>query len=107
MSQIEDDNFEMTLEEGSHQYPFSFLLPVNAPSSFCHKYGHVKYLLEATVTRNRKSNYVSKAPFSVNGVLDLNTEPEAAKEAETSIEKVHRPRQQFDFMTFTHSKFSH
>jgi hypothetical protein len=78
----------MTLEEGTHKYKFQFPLPLSLPSSYCHKYGEVKYYLEATITRNRKSNYTSKLPFTVNGILQLNSEMGAGDEGEISSEKL-------------------
>ncbi|XP_021955913.1 arrestin domain-containing protein 17 [Folsomia candida] len=84
----ETDSSEMTLETGNYKYQFNFLLPDSLPSSYCHKYGEVKYFVEATISRNRKPNYVSKVAFTVNGILDLNKESEAAREGEMSNEKV-------------------
>jgi len=86
----------MTLEEGNHEFIFSFTLPPSLPSSLRHKYGQVKYYLEATITKNSLimqsirsiGSITSKLPFTVNGILDLNLEAEAKTEGGISNEKV-------------------
>jgi hypothetical protein len=83
----EDSNSEVILEVGKKVLDFNFTLPSSLPSSISHKYGYVKYQLEATITRNRKSNYTSRLPFTVNGILDLNSEAGVQSEGDMSNEK--------------------
>lgn len=88
-----DDNAEgnaYSLPTGHHVYPFSFTLPSSLPSSLTHKYGQVKYYLEATISRGQgitKPNYTCRLPFTVNAILDLNNEYGAQHESVASKEK--------------------
>jgi len=62
------------LQAGTHRYPFTILLPPSAPSSFEGAVGHVRYTVEATMDRPRKSNHVSRSAFTVISLVDLNLE---------------------------------
>lgn len=79
----------MTLESGSYTYPFNFFLPSSLPSSYTHKYGKVKYTLEATISRvGFHLHPICKTTFSLIGILDLNLELEARRSLEISDENV-------------------
>jgi hypothetical protein len=75
-----EDDTSILLLPGTHAYPFEFRIPPDAPSTFLGPYGHVKYFVTATLQRpNAKRAHSLKAPITVNGVLDLNTELEKIK----------------------------
>lgn len=90
---ITDDNVTGNsnhLSVGRHTYAFNFVLPTTLPSSLTHKYGQVKYYLEATISRGQgitKPNYTCRLPFTVNAILDLNSEYGAQHETVVSKEK--------------------
>lgn len=50
---------------GSFKWPFSFNLPQNLPSSYKGIYGKIEYLLKATVDRNYRFLYESRANIVV------------------------------------------
>lgn len=93
LGKLADDNAEgnnYSLPIGHHSYPFSFTLPSSLPSSIAHKYGQVKFYLEATISRGQgitKPNYTCRLPFTVNAILDLNNEYGAQHENMVSKEK--------------------
>jgi len=62
---------------GSHQLPFSFLLPPNLPSSFESGIGHVRYQLKCKIDKPWKFDHKTKKMFTVISMLDLNTQPNA------------------------------
>ena len=63
------------LEAGTHNYPFTFTLPINAPSSFEGEYGYVRYTAEAKMDRPWKFDHVTRSAFTVISLVDLNMEP--------------------------------
>ena len=66
----------VSLEAGTHRYPFMFFLPPTVPSSFEGEVGHVRYTVEATMERPRwRSNRVTRSAFTVISVVDLNLQP--------------------------------
>ncbi|XP_057375199.1 arrestin domain-containing protein 17-like [Daphnia carinata] len=65
------------LNKGKHQFPFSFLLPQEIPSSFEGAHGNVRYTLRAVYERRLKWNHECKIPITINSITDLNTIPEA------------------------------
>ena len=65
------------MNQGRHQYPFSFTLPNEIPSSFEGVGGYVRYTIRAVFQRRRKWNHECKLPFSVNSRMDLNKIPES------------------------------
>ncbi|XP_062620954.1 arrestin domain-containing protein 3-like isoform X2 [Saccostrea cucullata] len=70
-----DDN---RLPPGQHVYPFSFQLPPNLPSSFEGGVGYVRYTIKGTIDKPWKFDHTTKRPFTVNALLDLNTQPNSA-----------------------------
>lgn len=66
------------MNQGRHQYPFSFTLPNEIPSSFEGVHGHVRYMIRAVFQRRRKWNHECKIPFTVNSIMDLNLIPESS-----------------------------
>jgi hypothetical protein len=73
---IGNDHWEMN--QGRHQYPFSFTLPNEIPSSFEGIHGYVRYTIRAVFQRRRKWNHECKMAFTVNSIMDLNTIAEAS-----------------------------
>ena len=66
------------LGAGQHQYPFTFVLPTQIPSSFEGSFGHVRYSIRAVAQRPwMRREYECKTTLNVCSVLDLNTLPEA------------------------------
>lgn len=62
------------LSIGQHAFPFTFVLPMQIPSSFEGKFGHVRYIIEAVAQRPiDDSKYECKASLVVCSNLDLNT----------------------------------
>ncbi|XP_058823911.1 arrestin domain-containing protein 17-like isoform X1 [Topomyia yanbarensis] len=57
---------------GSYSYPFSCVIPTNAPASMEGKCGHIRYLVQLTLERPWKHDIVYLAPFTVRGESDLN-----------------------------------
>ena len=60
------------MEEGNHEYPFSFQLPEHLPPSFDGKYGKIRYVIKAFVYGPGDSDYSAKLPIVVKTVVDLN-----------------------------------
>jgi len=63
------------LEAGTHSYPFTFTLPINAPSSFEGEYGYVRYTAEAKMDRPWKFDHVTRSAFTVISLVDCNLQP--------------------------------
>ncbi|XP_076628675.1 arrestin domain-containing protein 3 isoform X2 [Colletes latitarsis] len=68
-----NDNTRVQITAGHHEYPFEFQLPHNIPTSFEHRYGHIRYTVKAVIDRPWKFNHECKIAFSVVSNLDLNT----------------------------------
>lgn len=64
------------LQPGTNNYPVTFMLPPNLPSSFESYYGNIRYNVKAKVDRVGK-DYKVQYPFTVISHLDLNQEPNA------------------------------
>ncbi|XP_058452585.1 arrestin domain-containing protein 17-like [Malaya genurostris] len=62
----------LEVAEGSYSYPFSCVIPPNAPASMEGKCGHIRYLVKLTLERPWKHDIVYQAPFTVRGESDLN-----------------------------------
>ena len=65
-----------SLESGVHNFPFSFVLPQNLPSSYEARMGHVRYEAKGEIVRSWKFNHHCRKIFTVNGILDLNQNPQ-------------------------------
>lgn len=64
-------------EGGQHEYPFSFELPKDLPSSFEHKgyvKAYVRYYLEAKIERPWSFDHKVVRPLIINGLVDCNKE---------------------------------
>jgi hypothetical protein len=73
---------------GRNSYPFNFALPsMNLPSSYVGEYGSVTYQIEATIKRSWKFDQVIKEKFTVNAIVDLNTDAGAAEPGEWKSSK--------------------
>ncbi|XP_046623606.1 arrestin domain-containing protein 17-like isoform X1 [Neodiprion virginianus] len=70
-----DGEREFEIPEGSHVFPFTWMLPTNIPGSFESLYGRVRYTVKAVIDRPWKFDHVLKVPFTVVPILDLNREP--------------------------------
>jgi hypothetical protein len=69
---------DVTIQPGTTYYPFHFTLPTDLPSSFNGSVGKVVYLVTALMKRSWYTCDVKATlQFTVNGVLDLNKNPEA------------------------------
>ncbi|XP_065943582.1 arrestin domain-containing protein 17 isoform X2 [Magallana gigas] len=80
------DRDEYILKPGLHTFPFSFVLPLEIPSSLEGEHGHVRYIAKGTIDRSWSFNDHTKRAFTVIGLLDLNKLPLADREAENSVE---------------------
>ena len=67
-------NATTELSIGNHEFPFSFELPANIPSSFEGKHGHVRYKVTATIDDPKKK---TEFFFTVLTPHDLNKNQEA------------------------------
>lgn len=76
---------ECKVEAGVHQYPFSFQLPNQLPTSFEGQYGNVRYYVQAKADRPWAFDYKFKAGFTVNAFVDLNQIPDAAVSFPSSV----------------------
>jgi len=65
----------ISLEAGSHSYPFKFSLPSDVPSSFEGEHGYVRYTVEAKIDLPWKCDHVTRSAFTVINNVDLNLEP--------------------------------
>lgn len=61
-----------TQPTGKHSYPFSFVLPIDIPSSFEGKFGHIRYIIKANVVRPWKFDHKVKRPVIINEIIDTN-----------------------------------
>ncbi|XP_068105288.1 arrestin domain-containing protein 1 [Hyperolius riggenbachi] len=66
-----------TLQPGEHSFPFQFLLPESAPTSFEGPFGKVTHQLKAVIeTRKLSKDYKTSKPFYILRPLDLNEIPD-------------------------------
>ncbi|XP_031348844.1 arrestin domain-containing protein 3-like [Photinus pyralis] len=63
---------ETTLPPGIYNYPFTFTLPSNIPSSLKEMYGSVKYNVRAVIDRPWALNHERKQAFTVASFNNLN-----------------------------------
>lgn len=80
------DRDDYILKPGLHTFPFSFVLPLEIPSSFEGENGHVRYIAKGTIDRSWSLNDHTKRAFTVIGLLDLNKLLTVDREAEDSVE---------------------
>jgi len=66
-----------TMQPGSYEFPFSFTLPLQCPSSFEGQYGHIRYICKAVIDRPWRFDHKCLVPFTVVSLVDLNREPTA------------------------------
>ena len=78
---------EIEIQTGEHKFPFKCALPMNLPSSFESDFGHVRYIVKATLDRPWKFDQEVKSPFTVILPLDLNEEPRASEKVEEEMSK--------------------
>ncbi|KAF7696755.1 arrestin domain-containing protein 1b [Silurus meridionalis] len=66
-----------TLPPGEHSFPFQFLIPTHAPTSFEGPFGKVLYRIRAVIDTPRFSkDYKAQRPFYLLKVLNLNELPD-------------------------------
>ncbi|ESO88273.1 hypothetical protein LOTGIDRAFT_165710 [Lottia gigantea] len=80
---------EHVLSAGEYAFTENYILPLEIPSSFEGKYGHVRYWAKAKIYRRNWKQDISseESHFSVNGVIDLNEAPHAQEVVIRSEEK--------------------
>ncbi|RUS72755.1 hypothetical protein EGW08_019473 [Elysia chlorotica] len=62
------------LPEGVHTFPFQFHLPPGLPSSFEAGEGNIRYLIKCKIDKPWKHDHKTKRPFTIIGILDLNSD---------------------------------
>ncbi|XP_041667035.1 arrestin domain-containing protein 1b [Cheilinus undulatus] len=66
-----------TLAAGEHSFPFQFLIPVAAPTSFEGPFGKIVYRVRAVIDTPRFSkDYKAQRPFYLLNLLNLNEVPD-------------------------------
>ncbi|XP_032663974.1 arrestin domain-containing protein 17 isoform X2 [Odontomachus brunneus] len=78
---------EIEIQSGEHKFPFTCSLPNHLPSSFESDFGHVRYIVKATLDRPWKFDQDVKSPFTIISPLDLNQEPRAAEPVQAEMSK--------------------
>ena len=73
---MKDIYYGPSLPAGVHNFPFSFPLPLNIPSSYESHIGHIRYEAKGQIVRNWKWDHRVRRIITVNGILDLNLVPE-------------------------------
>ncbi|XP_037942937.1 arrestin domain-containing protein 17-like [Teleopsis dalmanni] len=66
---------EVTIEPGKHIYSFDCHIPSHCPTSFVGRFGHIRYVVQVTLTRSWKSDLVFTKDFTVLTIKELNYEP--------------------------------
>ena len=66
------------LGPGDYQFKYTFILPQRLPTSFEGVYGYVRYYVRAQLDRGCNVNSVFKRAFTVNNIVDLNRNAQAA-----------------------------
>lgn len=82
-----EKNSDVIIPAGQHEFPFSFELPLELPSSFESEFGRVRYGIEAVVKRSWKFDYSTKIYFTVNALVDLNLHTTYFEPKQVSKEK--------------------
>ncbi|XP_071478326.1 arrestin domain-containing protein 3-like [Diadema antillarum] len=85
-----DDDYQLSLEPGTHKFPFEFQLPLRVlPCSFEGTLGYSRFFARAVVDRPWKFDHVTKRGFTIAGVpVDLNTIPNAMSQVYAEDEKI-------------------
>ncbi|KAG7476845.1 hypothetical protein MATL_G00087140 [Megalops atlanticus] len=66
-----------TLAQGEHSFPFQFLIPGSAPTSFEGPFGKITYRVRAVIDTSRFSkDYKAQKPFYLLNLLNLNEVPD-------------------------------
>ncbi|KAM9794743.1 arrestin domain-containing protein 1b isoform 1-T1 [Syngnathus typhle] len=66
-----------TLTAGEHNFPFQFLIPAAAPTSFEGPFGKITYHVKAAIDTPRfAKDYKAQRPFYLLNLLDLNEVPD-------------------------------
>ncbi|XP_041854855.1 arrestin domain-containing protein 1a [Melanotaenia boesemani] len=82
-----------TLAQGDHTFPFRFLIPATAPTSFEGSYGRIVYRVRAFIDTPRFSkDYSTEKPFYLLRLLNLNELPDIWGSCSSAI------TQQFTYM---------
>ncbi|KAK5870526.1 hypothetical protein PBY51_003467 [Eleginops maclovinus] len=82
-----------TLKEGEHTFPFKFLIPETAPTSFEGNYGRIIYRVRVFIDTPRFSkDYNTEKPFYLLRLLNLNEVPDIWEPSTSAV------TQQFTYM---------
>ncbi|KAJ8286522.1 hypothetical protein GJAV_G00040120 [Gymnothorax javanicus] len=66
-----------TMTQGEHSFPFQFLIPASAPTSFEGPFGKITYRVKAVIDTSRFSkDYKCQKPFYLLNLLNLNEVPD-------------------------------
>ncbi|XP_016106989.1 arrestin domain-containing protein 1-like isoform X2 [Sinocyclocheilus grahami] len=77
-----------TLKDGEHTFPFKFLLPAAAPTSFEGPYGRIIYRVRAFIDTPRfTKDYKIEKPFSMKNTVNLNEIPGIQEPSSYSVTK--------------------
>uniref|UniRef100_A0A8B9LVS8 Arrestin domain containing 1 n=1 Tax=Astyanax mexicanus TaxID=7994 RepID=A0A8B9LVS8_ASTMX len=77
-----------TLKQGETTFPFKFLLPATAPTSYEGPYGRIMYRIRAFIDTPRfAKDYRTEKPFYMLNNIDLNDVPDIHEPNSTSISK--------------------
>ncbi|KAA0717052.1 Arrestin domain-containing protein 1 [Triplophysa tibetana] len=77
-----------TLKEGEHSFPFMFLLPATAPTSFEGHYGSIMFRVRAFIDTPRfAKDYKVEKPFSMSNNINLNEVPQIHEPSSSSVTK--------------------
>ncbi|XP_076854328.1 LOW QUALITY PROTEIN: arrestin domain-containing protein 1a [Brachyhypopomus gauderio] len=77
-----------TLKQGTHTFPFKFLIPATAPTSYEGPYGKIMYRIRAFIDTPRFSkDYQLEKPFYMLNNIDLNEFPDIHEPNTASVTK--------------------
>ncbi|XP_072520836.1 arrestin domain-containing protein 1a [Salminus brasiliensis] len=77
-----------TLKQGEHSFPFKFLLPATAPTSYEGPHGRIMYRIRAFIDTARfAKDYQIEKPFYMLNNIDLNEVPDIHKPNSSSVSK--------------------
>lgn len=63
----------VTIEPGIQVHSFTYLIPLNCPTSFEGKYGHIRYSINVIIQcSEEESEHRFVRIFTINNVMDLN-----------------------------------